>query len=272
VVVAGMHRSGTSMVARSLARAGLAMGDEFHPTDGYNPLGYYEDRAFMALGRRMACAACDPSEPGHHDWGVTISERLDRRRLDRFRERAAELVAERRARGRPWGFKDPRSTLFLGFWGESVPEARFVLVYRPPWDVIASAMRLREGPFARRPQIAAAAWRLYNRELLRFARARSERCVVLPSAAFAERPGDAAAALRRAFGDAVPAFSPHALGSGVSRTLLSITPPGDPQARSIRERWPDLDQTLAELDALSALRDPAGDQPPVCSVHALPSQ
>lgn len=43
IVVAGMHRSGTSMMAGLLARLGVQMGQTLIEPDPHNPLGYFED-------------------------------------------------------------------------------------------------------------------------------------------------------------------------------------------------------------------------------------
>ena len=45
ILIAGMHRSGTSMVAELLYRCGLALGAEdqlFLPANEDNPAGYWE--------------------------------------------------------------------------------------------------------------------------------------------------------------------------------------------------------------------------------------
>src|SRR5687767_12826738 len=46
LIIAGFHRSGTSLVSELLNRAGLFLGDDLigaHPT---NPYGHFEDRDF----------------------------------------------------------------------------------------------------------------------------------------------------------------------------------------------------------------------------------
>ena len=43
VVVAGMHRSGTSLVAGLLRSADVALGDRLLAADPANPRGYFED-------------------------------------------------------------------------------------------------------------------------------------------------------------------------------------------------------------------------------------
>lgn len=253
VLVAGMHRSGTSMTARVLGDCGLSLGEQLLAPDRYNVVGYYEDLDFLRLGMRMATACCDHRDRGHHDWGITESERLDRAPLAGFRDEASELVEAARKRGAPWGFKDPRATLFLDFWQELVPEASFVFVFRPPWDVIASTGRIEGGPFASWPGLAAKAWRVYNRELLEFARRSRERSVVLPAAAFLLEPDAVAQCLAARLGDALPALDVDAprLPQSVEPALLSTARPGAPEVALARRLLPDADELLGQLYALS---------------------
>jgi hypothetical protein len=86
----------------------------------------------------------------------------------RFERRARELVAARTG-ARPWGWKDPRSCLFLDFWGELLPQANFLFLYRHPLDVVLSlqrrAVELGE-PFD--PASGLRSWEVHNRRVLAF--------------------------------------------------------------------------------------------------------
>ncbi|HEX9941494.1 MAG TPA: hypothetical protein VGG03_05740 [Thermoanaerobaculia bacterium] len=87
IVVAGMHRSGTSLVASILAAFGISMGEQ-RIADQNNPRGYFEDLDFLALDRHMLVEATLPDDGGHRDWGWTESEQLDRGRCEELREPA----------------------------------------------------------------------------------------------------------------------------------------------------------------------------------------
>jgi hypothetical protein len=253
LVVAGMHRSGTSMTAGVLGQCGLFLGDRLIPADRYNVTGYHEDLDFLQLGMRMARACCDEREPGHHDWGITASGRIDRTPLDSLRAQAVRLVDARREGARPWGFKDPRASLFLDFWHSVMPEARFVLVFRAPWDVVASASRIEDGPFRDEPGLAASAWRLYNRELVAFARRSRERCVVLAASAFVDAPDAVASCLATRLGHVLPGLDPDSpeLPRAVDRSLLSTARRRDPVIALTRRLLPDADELFGELNELA---------------------
>ena len=170
LVVGGMHRSGTSCVAELLASAGLFLGDELLEADPRNPRGYFEDRAFVDYHRRLLSAH------GLADDGFVADADIEP--SDTFREQAMQLVEAKRSLLRPWGWKDPRSVLFLNFWAELVPDARYLFVFRPPWDVVDSLFRRGDRVFSRNPCFALTVWTNYNARIRDFARAYPERVLV----------------------------------------------------------------------------------------------
>ena len=53
VVVLGMHRSGTSMIASILNKLGVSMGKVMLGKTPSNPLGHFEDKDFYNLNRKI---------------------------------------------------------------------------------------------------------------------------------------------------------------------------------------------------------------------------
>ena len=98
-IVAGMHRSGTSLIALALVSAGMEMGKRLLSGDVRNPPGYFEDLDFLDLDRRMLAVASPSDDGGHPDWGWTEGERLDLGLLGDYRDEARSLVEARTARG-----------------------------------------------------------------------------------------------------------------------------------------------------------------------------
>ena len=190
IIIAGMHRSGTSLVGALLASAGVNLGARLLPADKYNPNGYFEDAEILALNREMLQMASRGGQAGHPDWGWTEDEHLDLGALESFRDRAGELV-EARARSAitEWGWKDPRTTLLLDFWDSLVPHARYLFVYRRPWDVADSMQRLGAEVFLRRPDYAWLIWIFYNRRLLKFHTLNRNRAVLVSAEMVQRQPG-----------------------------------------------------------------------------------
>ena len=189
LIVAGMHRSGTSCVAELLASAGLFLGDELLEADPRNPRGYFECRAFVDYHRSLLSAH------GLADDGFVGDVRIEP--SDTFREQAMKLVEARRSLLRPWGWKDPRSVLLLNFWADLVPDARYFFVFRPPWDVVDSLFRRGDRVFSLNPRFALTVWMHYNALIRDFARAHPDRVLVRELAQVISNPEAICDAVRK---------------------------------------------------------------------------
>lgn len=209
-LVTGMHRSGTSLLARLLVNLGFDLGSDLVAADAGNPDGYFEDRAFLDLQRRLLARRV-AGRHGHPDWGWSLPQAADAaangagaqaEAADQaFREEAEALLRAGAARpqGR-WGWKDPRTTLLLPFWQELAPGFRLIAVYRAPWEVIDALQRVRPPLFLRHPDWALPIWQQHNEALLDFATRHPDRCLLVSSAALRQRPQALAEVLRRRWG------------------------------------------------------------------------
>ncbi|MFM1904341.1 MAG: hypothetical protein RLZZ440_2241, partial [Planctomycetota bacterium] len=171
LVIGGMHRSTTSLAASILAAAGIHLGDDLMGAGTGNEAGHFEDNDFYLLHQRILAANGLSLE------GFTCAERIDV--PPTARNEAEGLVASRRSAGRPWGWKDPRTVLFLDFWAELLPEARWLFVVRPPWEVVDSLFRRGDTAFRASPRFAGDVWVAYNRRIFDFVQARPDRTAVV---------------------------------------------------------------------------------------------
>lgn len=135
VCIAGMHRSGTSMIARMLHICGLYLGpeEELHPAQPDNPEGFWEHMRFQDINDRLLQGfggAWDAPPALPEGWHLDPV-------LDPIRTEARALVAEFRPH-EPWGWKDPRSSLTLPFWQTVIPDLQVLVALRNPLDVAAS--------------------------------------------------------------------------------------------------------------------------------------
>lgn len=151
-----MHRSGTSAAMALLRAAGVHIGTRLHDHDR---LGHSENLDFVELHQHALAMQ------GLSSAGWTTEREIHPPAADEARDAVA-----RNAQPGPWGWKDPRTTLFLDFWHELLPHARFVFLYRAPWEVIDSLFRRRDFPFFWSPALALEIWIHYNARLLEFAR------------------------------------------------------------------------------------------------------
>ncbi len=139
IVVLGMHRSGTSAIARGLVTLGVDLGDRLMPAaPNNNEKGFFEDVDANALNtevlRRMG-----------REWDslATIpAAAFAARELAPYRARAIALLRERLEGKAMFGLKDPRISLLLPFWKGVFEELQldvgYVLCLRHPFSVAKS--------------------------------------------------------------------------------------------------------------------------------------
>jgi hypothetical protein len=165
-----MHRSGTSLAASAFGRAGLALGKRLNGPGFGNPRGHFEDADVWRLHEEMLAAAGLTAFSAGDDFVPPLG--------NGFVARARSLVAAR-AGQRAWGWKDPRTCLFLDLWQPLVPRAGWLVLYRHPVDVVLSLLRRGTEPeLWMEPRLAFASWVVHNRRLLDFVKRHRERCFV----------------------------------------------------------------------------------------------
>lgn len=148
VILLGMHRSGTSLIARLLDELGLFQGhslQEDHESTYFldvNDLlmrrigaawdqpgatvGFLQDERAADLTAR--CLATD-LQSGHLKGYLGLKRYMRHRSLENFDE--------------PWGWKDPRTVFTLPAWLRLFPNAKLLYIVRNGIDVAAS-LRVRE--------------------------------------------------------------------------------------------------------------------------------
>lgn len=169
IIISGFHRSGTSLTAQYLHRAGLNLGDRLMGANPSNPDGHFEDCDIVALHKDMLAA-------NQRDWftpGPDLSSRVPE-----FRERARNLLAQFPA-DQHMGFKDPRSSLFLPWWHELLDRPAAVIVFRH-YAACYHSLRNRQAQnltfapsrhkdalfFWQQPQQALELWLAYNHAII----------------------------------------------------------------------------------------------------------
>lgn len=148
LVILGMHRSGTSLTAQWILRSGLNLGDELMGADKSNKFGHVEDMDFVSIHRDML----------KHN-GYVYSSNIDRELefTPYYHARGEAIVQFKNKLHHSWGWKDPRTCLFLNFWAEKIPEAKYFIVFRSPELVVDSLLR-REYNSLRKIKILPLRW------------------------------------------------------------------------------------------------------------------
>lgn len=175
-IVLGMHKSGTTLVAKTLQRAGVKMV-EVEDNSSYDAGNKYEHQSVVDLNARILRRCTVPFVP------TVVSEILN---LPALGDRRGESLAVpwRRAEAKSdelnnmreiqnhmeltgtWGFKDPRTSLTYHLWARVLPQSRVIVVWRDYEDVIRRYTGQSSLP---RPAVhlrAMANWIAYNRGAL----------------------------------------------------------------------------------------------------------
>ena len=135
IILAGMHRSGTSMFARFMHESGIRMGEDFYRDETSNKYGHYEDLDFLNLQRNeLAQHFKGEDYLIYEDFPVSLD--FLKWSIKLYRQKARDN------KGKPWGWKDPRTSIFLHHWHAIDRDAAFIFIVRKPEDVVNSLCRL----------------------------------------------------------------------------------------------------------------------------------
>ncbi len=99
----------------------------------FNTEGYFEDEDIVQFHEEML-ASCHAN---WHDYKALKNLKV----LEDYKLKAIDIVKLKYAGRALWGWKDPRTVLFLDFWQSILPEARYVFVFRKPSEVVWSLLR-----------------------------------------------------------------------------------------------------------------------------------
>jgi GT2 family glycosyltransferase len=138
IAITGMHRTGTSMVAKALMLAGLHLGDDrdlVGPAPD-NPEGFFEHDGLVRVNEDLLGATGGAWDNPPLCPPLTA----DDPRVAHLAEPAAELLGALAVQG-PWGWKDPRTCLTARFWLDLVPDLLVVICVRHPLEVALSLKR-----------------------------------------------------------------------------------------------------------------------------------
>ena len=104
IIILGMHRSGTSLVAGILFRFGIFMGKNFLGIHASNPFGHFEDQNVIDLNDQILAAAGG-------SWKDPPGSEAILNQADKFRKEIISLIAAMPSG--TWGWKDPRLSITI---------------------------------------------------------------------------------------------------------------------------------------------------------------
>ena len=158
ICVAGVPRSGSSLVTQLLHRCGVDLGppEQLMPASIDNTDGFWENLRFVRLNERLLAA----------NGGTWFAPPATLRPTPKITADAKSILAQFEGH-ESWGWKDPRNAVTLPFWKTLLPSMKVLVCIRHPaettsslvastlvppswsfyWSVTRadSAMRLRDG-------------------------------------------------------------------------------------------------------------------------------
>jgi len=160
LIITGMHRSGTSFLARALNLLGVNLGGYDSLTthelkfNNDNLRGHWENKKILELAEKIL-------ESNNGTWdnipkSMTISKEIGKE----IKSCLAELV---NTPALATGFKDPRILLYFDSWEKYLPKNFFVLgIFRHPLKVAESLKIRNQFSYEKSLEL----WKIYNEKLL----------------------------------------------------------------------------------------------------------
>lgn len=122
-VILGMHKSGTTLVAKTLHQSGIPMGT-FDESISYDAGNQYEREEALQINNNIL------GSKGKQ------SLMIDSSNMDLSETRAIKLlVSKLDERYHAWGFKDPRTCLTYSLWKPYLSRPKIIVVFRDPRSV-----------------------------------------------------------------------------------------------------------------------------------------
>jgi hypothetical protein len=164
ILITGMHRSGTSMMANILMNAGVYFGeeDDLYGSNTYdNPEGYREFKSFVKFNNRLledlgGSWHNPPEILSKSNWMSDID-------AEKYQNELLKIFAP--LKDKPyWGVKDPRATLTSPLFLSVFPDSKIILCLRHPLEVAISLTKRLEyfGGFEQSLQL----WLEYHQVIL----------------------------------------------------------------------------------------------------------
>ncbi len=129
-----MHRSGTSLSASLLEKSGLNIGDDLMSNGFDNKKGHFEDWEILDIHEKdLKLKSLDPRALSGNIRPPLCFEKESINRIEAFLEKKHKFDL--------WGWKEPRTTLYLEAWKQIVPNTKCIAVFRHYDEVADSLIR-----------------------------------------------------------------------------------------------------------------------------------
>jgi hypothetical protein len=162
LIIAGMHRSGTSVVTQWLNRCGLFIGNNLLGPGIGNEQGHFEDADFLNLHQKFLKKRNFP------DTGFITKATGSLTEIEQLELKG--MLETKNRKHHEWGWKDPRTCLFLGEYSKLIPSAYYVIVVRnfnaTVSSLITREFKMNEKRFQQKRGLSKLKWQLFKRKSL----------------------------------------------------------------------------------------------------------
>lgn len=133
LIILGMHRSGTSLITHWLYNCGLEIGVQLLGPGLGNTEGHFEDIEFYELHLEIL------RENNLHDSGIIYGTNGEIKSDQK--KKIKNLIESKNRQYAQWGWKEPRTCLFLNIYREILPEAYYLIIFRSYHFVVVSLLK-----------------------------------------------------------------------------------------------------------------------------------
>jgi len=128
-----MHRSGTSLITDWLSRCGLQIGERLVTGGIGNVDGHFEDVEFLKLHEEIL------SNNNLQTSGLVDETNME---LSLYQlEKLKSIIKVKQQLYDQWGWKDPRTCLFLNTYAQLIPGAKYLVIARDYNSVVNSLLK-----------------------------------------------------------------------------------------------------------------------------------
>jgi len=133
LMVVGMHRSGTSLISNWLYRCGLQLGEHLLEAGNGNIEGHFEDVEFLRMHEEILTSNDFPATGYVYDKVIDIS-------IYQI-AKLKSVIKVKNQLYRQWGWKEPRTCLFLDLYRELLPNSKYMVIVRDYAAVVHSILK-----------------------------------------------------------------------------------------------------------------------------------
>lgn len=159
LIIAGMHRSGTSLISHWLHRCGLHLGETLVGGSVGNVEGHFEDIDFLRFHEDILADRHFPSNGFVHEPVTDLSWY--------HKQKLQAILNFKSAIHQQWGWKEPRTCLFLDHYRELVPDAHYLIIIRDYKTTVSSLIKrdfnVQEAKYRSRNWFSRNIWTLIRR-------------------------------------------------------------------------------------------------------------